>query len=390
MLGIIMWNDTTTRRKLLRTTGGIAVIGASGFAGCVGGEDEPTSDGGETDDEDSDGDDGDDMISIAYAGSDQTSAAFQAAIPMGEQIRRHAEMDIEIDTQTTGGLDANVRGVGAGDFDMGATTSPNFQAAAAGAHPFDEEYDLNILFTNMVYPFPIALTQTGRGVDYIEDLEERTISTGRPGSAAHTYFEIYCQVNGIDFESMDIERVGGDDAFRQLNSGRLDAILTGSVNTVLGPSTQQWLQRTDEAKLVVPVDSERTERLSHAGEYLDVLPYDRGGIMFDFPLETFQHAHENSALADEDSYTTVAGTNTNFATTDMSDEVAYEITRVTLEKREDLAEATAMWAGFAEDPDFYATAITPEDTQGAPILPGAKEAMEEFDIWDDDLTVAQR
>lgn len=384
-----MRKGNITRRNVLKTTSGLSAIGLVGAAGCLG-EEETTPDPADDPANGDEPDEEDETVVLTYAGSDQTSASFQTAIPWSEQIRQHADIDIDVDIQTTGGLDANVRGVSAGDFDMGSTTSPNFQAAGVGAHPFEEEHDLNILFTNMVYPFPIAFTQTGRGIDYIEDLEGRTAATGAPGSAGHTYFEIYCQVNGIDLESITTERIGGDDAFRQLNSARVDAVVSGSVNTVLGPSTQQWLQRTDEAKLVVPYDAERTERLSHAGQYLDHIPYDRGGIMFDFPLETFGHAHENSAMADEDSYVTVAGTNTKFATSAMSDEVAYELTRVTLEQREQLAEATAIYAGFAEDPDFYATAITPEDTEAAPVLPGAKEAMEEFGVWDDELTVLER
>ncbi|MFP4626983.1 MAG: TAXI family TRAP transporter solute-binding subunit [Natronomonas sp.] len=379
---------TPTRRHLLQVTG---TVGLAGLAGCAGQNDDDSDGSGDNGGEDGGEDDGDEeTVSLAYAGGDQTSAQFQTAIPWGEQIRRHADVDIQLDAQTTGGLDANVRGVGSGDFDVGATTSPNFQAADAGVRPFEEEHDINMLFTNMVYPFPIGFTQTGRDIGYLEELEGKAVATGRPGSSTHTYFKIYCQVNGIDFESMDVQRITGDDMYRQLDSGRLDAVLTAGVNTVLGPTTQQWLQRTDEAKLVVPVDTERAERLSFAGQHIDELPYDRGGILFDFPLETFQHAHENSEMADEDSYTTVAGTNTQFATMDMSDEVAYEITRVALERREELAEANALWAGFAEDPEFYATAITPEDTVASPVHPGAKQAMEEFDVWDDDLTVAER
>lgn len=377
-----MGEYSASRRRVLKATGGVSLLGMSGLAGCS--EEEPSNGGNGGDGN------GDETVRLRYAAGDQTSAAFQTAIPWGEQIRRTSDLDIDLDVQTTGGLDANVRGVGNNEFDMGATTAPNFQAASLGVQPFDEEYDINVLFTNMVYPFPIAFTTTSRDIDYIEDIEGRTVATGRPGSAAHTYFEVYCHVNGIDLDSMTIERIGGDDMYRQLDSGRLDAVLTAGVNTVLGASTQQWLQRADDAKLVVPRTEEHIERLSNAGQYMDALPYEQAGILFDFPLAQFEHAHENSAVADEDSYLSVAGTNTQFATTDMSDEIAYEITKVALEQAEALADATALWGGFAGDIDFYATAIAQADAEAAPVLPGAKEAMEEFGVWDDDLPVADR
>lgn len=356
------------RRSYLKVTAGVSVAGLAGLAGC--GSQETTN--------------------LTYAGSEQGSANFQAALPWSEQVGQQASPPVEVNVQTTGGLDANVRGVSSGEFDMGATTTPNFQAAALGVRPFQEEHSgLHALFTNMVYPFPIAFARTGSGIDYIEDLENSSVSTGPPGSAAHTYFTIYCQINGIDLDSMEVRRLGAEDAYRQLREGQLDSVLTGSVNTVLGPTTQEYLQRDEQAKLIVPAAQERLERLQRGGEILG-LGYAEGGVMFDFPLETFQHAHQNSAVADQDSYRTVAGTNTLFTTLDVSDDVARELTRVAIESSDELADATALWAGFAEDTDYYATALPVLDSEAAPFHPGAVAAMEDADVWNDDLAAAER
>lgn len=363
--------DTTTtrRRQFLKAAGAVGVAGAIGLAGCS-----------ETD-----------TTNLTLAGSEDTSAHFQAAIPWTEQVSQNTDPRVQINVQSTGGLDANVRGVGRDEFDLGATTTPNFQAAASGTRPFDKVYDgFEALFTNMVYPFPVSFTRTGTGIDYVEDLEGRTVSTGPPGSSAHTYFTIYCGVNSIDLDSMDIRRVGTDDGYRQLSEGQLDAVLTGAVNNVLGPTTQEYLQRDDKAKLVVPRDPQRTERLANAGKHIDELGWEQGGVMYDFPLATFNHAHENSAVADQDAYTTVAGTNTMFATPDLSDDVAYDITRLALENSQKLVDATALWRGFHNDPDYFATAIPPADAEVAPFNPGAVRAMKEANIWDDSLAVAER
>lgn len=356
------------RRSYLRATAGVAAVGVTGLAGCSG-------DGGTT--------------SLTFAGSTNSSASFQAAIPWAEQVRQNTDPTIDVSVQTTGGLDANVRGVANDEFDMGSTTSPNFQAAAIGVRPFENEYTgLRPLFTNQVYPFPIALTRTGTEIDYVQDLEGMAISTGPPGSAAHTYFEIYCAVNQIDMGSMDVRRLQADNAYRQLGEGQIDAVVTGSVNTVLGPTTSEFITQNDDAKLVVPVDQASIERLQRGGEILE-LGYTSGGVMFEYPLDTFQHAHQNSAVADQDTFTTIAGTNTLFGTPDMSDDVARRITAVTLENSGALVEATGLWAGFHNRQDFYAAALPVADSEAQPWHPGAAEALREAGVWNEDLVVAE-
>lgn len=370
------------RRDVLKVTAGALTVGTTALAGC--------GDGGG----DSGGDDGGDgggggPVSLTLAGSNNSSAAFQAAIPWAEQIKQNTDPTVEISVQSTGGLDANVRGVAGDQFDMGSTTTPNFQAAAIGVRPFQNEHTgLRPLFTNQLYPFPIALSTTETGIDYMADLTGKTVSTGAPGSAAHTYFEIYNGVNQIDQESMDIRRLAAPDAYRQLGEGQIDAVVTGSVNTVLGPTTNEFITQNDDAKLVVPRDQSRTERLQRGGEILE-LGYSEGGIMFEYPLDTFQHAHENSAVADQDTYTTVAGTNTVFATPDMSNDVANKIVTQTLENSATLAEATGLWAGFHNRPEFYASALPVSDSEAQPWHPGAANALQEAGYWNDDLVVAE-
>jgi TRAP-type uncharacterized transport system substrate-binding protein len=111
--------------------------------------------------------------------------------------------------------------------------------------------------------------------------------------------------------------------------------------------------------------------------------------MFEYPLDTFQHAHENSAVADQDTYTTVAGTNTLFATSEMSNEVANQIVTQTLENSGALADATGLWAGFHNRPEFYASALPAADSEAQPWHPGAAEALREAGYWNEDLVVAE-
>jgi TRAP-type uncharacterized transport system substrate-binding protein len=359
-------------------------VGLAGLAGCSG-------DGGGGDGNGTTGDGGGGgggTTQLNFGGSTNTSASFQAAIPWAEQLGQNADPSVEISVQSTGGLDANVRQVSGGNFDLASTTTPNFQAAAIGERPFQQEHTgLRPLFTNQVYPFPIGLTTTETGIDYMEDLTGSAVSTGPPGSSTHTYFSLYAGVNEIPMSDIDTRRIAAGDAFRQLGEGQISAVVTGAVNTVLGPTTQEFIQRNDNAKLVVPKDPQRTERLARAGSILD-LGYEQGGVMFDFPLDTFQHAHENSAVADQDAYTTVAGTNTLFATDDMNNEIARTITETTIERSQQLADATALWAGFNERTDYYTTALPVADAEAQPWHPGAAEALEEAGYWNDDLPVA--
>jgi TRAP-type uncharacterized transport system substrate-binding protein len=308
---------------------------------------------------------------------------------MSQQIQDQTDGGIRISVQETGGFDANVRRVGSGGLDMAATSTPNFQWADLARGPFENEFSVAPLFTNAVYPFPIAFGKQGNDVDFIADLQGKSMVTGPPGSSVHTNIRLYFLANDLDWEGTEKVRVGGQEAYQNLKQGKVEAVVTAGINNVVGPAAQQFIQTGDGPKLVPPRSKERVDRLVNARDYLEEVKI-QGGVNWTLSLEQFGAAWENSAISDQDTFDIVAGTNTHFATLDMGDEIARQITDISIKQREALADGTALWAAFAEEPSRYAALLPMADAESQPWHPGAVEAMKENDVWDDSMPVAQR
>lgn len=365
-----MVDEPTTRRRFLQVAGATTVAGAVGLAGCSGG-----GDGGPT--------------RLTFGGTTSGSAPYQLGLTWAQQVEESTDNSLNVTVQDTGGFDANIRLAGADSIDMGASTSPNFQAAAMGVTPFEEQFEVNALFTCAVFPFPIAFTTTDTDVDIIADFAGKQVVTGPPGSSTHTYARLYFLANGLDWESVEPVRVGGQEAYQNLKDDQVAGVITAGLNNVIGPEPRQFLETTDNPQLVVPQSNERIDRLVNADENIPNYPLS-GGVDWELSLEQFGTAWENSVRSDDESYSTVAGTNTVFTTLDVSDENARQLTNVAIENREALANATALWAGWAQNPGRFATVLPTADEEAAPYHPGAAEALREHDLWEESAPVAER
>lgn len=324
---------------------------------------------------------------FTYGGTESGSAPYQLGLTWANEIQGNT--DYQVSVQTTGGFDANIRQVGGGSIDMAASTTPNFQAAQIGHPPFDNQFSVNLLFTCAVYPFPIAFTTTATDIDYMADTEGKKVVTGLPGSSVHTYYRLFMLANGLDWESTQPVRVGGEEGFQNLQDGQVSAVITAGINNVIGPQAQQFIQTADNPKLVVPNGQEPIDRLINARDHVPQWEL-LGGVNWELGLEQFGTAWENSVYSDRESYPTVAGTNTHFATLDMSDDVVQAMVNVAIENSSALVEGTGLWGAFAQNPGQFATLITQDDAEAAPFHPGAVAALQDHDLWDDSLPVAER
>jgi TRAP-type uncharacterized transport system substrate-binding protein len=310
-------------------------------------------------------------------------------LTMAQEVKRSTDSSISISVQSTGGFDANIRQVGGGAIDLGASTTPNFQAAAAGVTPFEQEFTVTPMFTCATFPFPIAFTTTATDVDFIADTEGKKVATGAPGSSVHTYYRLFMLANGLDWESVEPVRVDGQEAFQNLIDGQVSAVLTAGINNVISPQARQFLQTSDNPKLVVPETDERINRLVNANEHIEGYPLS-GGVDWTLSLEQFGTAWENSARSDEEAYPTVAGTNTHMTTLSTDDETVKTIVNTAIENRQALADSTALWGAFAEEPERFASLLPQADAEAQPFHPGAVEALKEHDLWNDSFPVAER
>lgn len=360
-------------------------IGMLGLAGCSG-----DGGGGGDGDGGTPTDGGIETLSgnrFTYAGTENGSAPYQLGLTWANQIK--SETDYQVSVQTTGGFNANMRQIGSDSIDMGAGSTPDFQAADMAHPPFENSFDVNLLFTCAAYPFPIAFTTTDTDVDFMKDTAGKKVVTGLPGSTVHTYYRLFMLANEYGWEETQPVRVGSEEAFQKLQEGQVAAVISAGINNIIGPQSRRFVQTADNPQLVVPDGREPIDKLINAKDYVENWNI-VGGVEWEFNMTRLGPAWENSVYSDRESYATVAGTNTHYTQLDMPDEAAKAIVDVAIEQRAALAEGTALWAGFAQQPETFATLITEADAEAAPFHPGAVQSLKEHDLWDDSLSVAER
>lgn len=370
------------RRAVLKSIGAAAGAGTIGLAGCIGGG-APGGAGGNSGSRTTGGGASEQRRTLVFGGGEQGGSPYQMGTGLAQVVKEETDGRIDINTQTSGGDEIEFRGVKDGTFDMATGTTPSFFRAGTGKEPFKEEIHVNICFTWSVIPFPLGWTLAKNDdIRYLEDLEGKRIGTGVPGSTTHFYFTSYCEANGIDLDSMKFQRISAQEGLRLVNDGRLDAVISGATNDSPPAPVLQWLSRTNEPKLVVPKEGERSVAL---GEFVG------GGVVWDLDLtQDFGAAWENSAASDRETITMIAGTTTLFSHVRIPDDPIYRITKVAIENRDRLPDYHALWEGFANDPEKYAMAMRERDAEASPWHPGAAKALKEFDYWDEKFPIAER
>src|SRR5688500_1223343 len=102
--------------------------------------------------------------------------------------------------QVTGGSVANLQLIGSGKADIAFTQVDAAYDAISGKDKFPKKLDIKALV--VMYPNHMhAVTVEGTGIEKIEDLKGRRVSTGSPGSATEVYANRVLEAAGINHET---------------------------------------------------------------------------------------------------------------------------------------------------------------------------------------------
>jgi TRAP-type uncharacterized transport system substrate-binding protein len=379
--------QTVSRRTIIKATSALGAGGMAGLAGCSGSQGDGTpsnGDGGTQNGQSSD----DGQIELSLDSGIQGSAPFQLSLTFAEELRRQSDRDLSISVQSSGGLDSAVRNVANGNVDLCNTTGRNIYGAATGAEPFQQEHDVRPLLTVASFPGLFAVTTTDSDISTINDFPGNTVVTGPPGAAMHTAVLAYMKVNGLDPNEVDFRRVQRSEGRRQMDQGRVDAVMSAQVNNIIASGTREWVMSNDNAKLVPMGSQEQVERYQFGHRHADdVNP--AGLIDFEFDLTVWEHAWENSVISDQETMTVVTSPATYVASPAMSHEVGKRLVELTVQNRESFGEASALWAEFANEPGKLDAQLPQYVTEEAPWHPGAAEALQEAGVWNDDQPIAE-
>ena len=220
--------------------------------------------------------------------------------------------------QVTGGSVANLQLVGSGKADIAFTQVDAAWDAVNGKDKFPQKLGIRALA--VLYPNHMHLvTVDGTNIEKPEDLKGRRVSTGSPGSATEVYANRVLEAAGLNHEK-DIrkERLGVAESVNAIKDRKIDAFfwvggLPTAAVTDLGATPNVKLKMIDIAQLTKKMNDKYGPLYAEA-----VIPKE----MYKGMDKDNQNNSVWNILAVRD---------------DMPDDLAYAITKLIIEKRDDLA-----------------------------------------------------
>jgi uncharacterized protein len=221
--------------------------------------------------------------------------------------------------QVTGGSVANLQLIGSGKADICFSQVDAAWDAINGTDKFTSG-KLPIRALAVMYPNHMhVVTVEGTGITKVEDMKGKRISAGSPGSATEVYAIRVLEAAGLDHEK-DVrkERLGVAESVNALKDRKIEAFFwVGGLPT----ASVVDLASTPNTKIKIIDISHFTAKMN--AKYGPL--YAEATI----PASTYKGME---ADAKNNSVWNIMAVNAN-----MDDQLAYDLTRIMLEKREDLA-----------------------------------------------------
>lgn len=298
------------------------------------------------------GDEGDFETSLTFG----TGGAAGTYFPLGSEYANIYEDNIEgisVNAIETGASVENLGQIFQEEMQIGLTQNDTAIAAVTGRGDFEGAEVNNVGWIAKLYPEAAhVITLEGSGYESIADLEGQRIAVGPPGSGTRAVADALLSAYGIEEGDYTPFEEEFGDAQGLLQDGNLDA----SIFVIGTPSgALNELSATNDVKLL-SVDQEIADELAADSDF-----------------EAYTLSADTYDFLDEDIVTVSVFAALVASTTQVSPEVAYELTRVTFENAGDITLAQG-------------DLITLEEGlvgQGdVPLHPGAEQYYEEQGLLD--------
>lgn len=247
------------------------------------------------------------FITIATA---NTSGVY---FPIGGAIAKVVEekLDHKVTFQSTGGSVENIYLINSGKAELAFVMADAAVQAYQGEGPFADLGELKDLRAMAVlYPnYLQVVTIEETGISSIADLEGKRVSVGSPNSGVELNARKILATYGLTYDDLTVDYFSFSEAVEQLKNGIVEAAFINSGIPI--PSIMD-LSATHNVKLI-QINEPQVEKLIN--EY----PFFAKGVI---PAGTYEN---------EEDINTMVITNLLLINKDVSDDVAYDITRVIFE-----------------------------------------------------------
>jgi hypothetical protein len=236
---------------------------------------------------------------------------------MANVLSKHLP-SVQATARVTGGSVDNLKLIGSGQSEVGLVMVDAALDALKGEDKFKgqkvEVRTLMVLYPNRMH----VVTVEGRGIEKMEDLKGKRVSTGSPGSATEVMAFRVIEAAGLDKDKdMRRERLGVAESVNAVKDGKIDAFfwvggLPTAAVTDLGATPNVKIKMIDTAHLVEKMNQKYNNLYSQDTIKAKTYP----GQEKDNPVAVVQ--------------------NILVANASMSDKVAYDIVKTLFDKRPEL------------------------------------------------------
>ncbi|WP_027962319.1 TAXI family TRAP transporter solute-binding subunit [Halomonas halodenitrificans] len=143
------------------------------------------------------------FITIGTGG--QTGVYYVVGQSVCRLVNRLDDANIKCNAPSTGGSVANVNGIKSGQLDMGVVQSDVQYQAYNGTGNFEDEAfeDLRAVFRAHGEPLTI-LARADSGIETLDDLEDKRVNIGNPGSGQRNTMEVVMDAKGWTEDSFSL------------------------------------------------------------------------------------------------------------------------------------------------------------------------------------------
>jgi uncharacterized protein len=287
------------------------------------------------------------QVSIATGGTGGVYYPYGGGL--AELINRHIDGYAAV-AEVTGASVENMGLIARGDSDLALALADTVYQAYNGIGRFEGRRIESVRALASIYPNAVQIvTLSGSGITSLQDLKGKRVSVGAPGSGTEVNAQALLEANGISYDDIRVQRLNFNETADALRDGDIDAGFWS-----VGPPTSSImsLAATRDIALVPITD----EEVAKAREVEPVFArYELRAGIYDKVEAAVQTISIPNVLA---------------VNADMSDELAYEITKVLFEKTEELI---AIHPAARDTTVDFSLTSTP-----VPLHPGAIRYYEEI------------
>lgn len=276
---------------------------------------------------------------LIMATGTSTGTYYTFGSALAQTLQNHTEFDYQV--QSTGGSQANVMLIAAGDADIALAQNDVIDYAYSGTELFDGEHIPGFSAVGACYTEVCQIVARG-GVDSIDELEGLTVSVGDSGSGVEFNARQILSVYGLSFESITPVNMNFADSAKALANGDIDAFFC----TAGVPTTSISDLANSQRINLLEIDDENAQALMAAHPF-----FTRCAI----PAETYDGVDYDVQ--------TVAVKAALIVSSSLSEDAVYEITKALFEFAPEIAAAHPKGAELSEA--FAVSGIT------VPFHPGA-------------------